>query len=200
MSNAIEKAGRPEVLTFNNLPVCYTSQLADFYQTTAKIMHNNFNRNRDKFKEEKHFFKLKGKDLIAFKRSPSKRGSVPQNVHSLIVWTKQGAARHAKMLNTEKAWEVFEALEENYFSKSTPSNSSTKSIDNQIQDCLPILWKTKKQIIRVNDGHIEFYDPKIYGIYKSDYFNKMADLVLKTINQFDDFMQETARKVRAAEL
>ena len=30
---------------------------------------------------------------------------------------KRGAARHAKMLNTDKSWEVFEALEDNYFNR-----------------------------------------------------------------------------------
>ena len=33
------------------------------------------------------------------------------------LWTKRGAARHAKMLNTDRAWEVFEALEDNYFNR-----------------------------------------------------------------------------------
>lgn len=34
---------------------------------------------------------------------------------TLYLWTRRDAARHAKMLNTEKALEVFEKLEEFYF-------------------------------------------------------------------------------------
>ena len=34
---------------------------------------------------------------------------------SIYLWTKRGAARHCKMLGTEKAWDVFELLEDNYF-------------------------------------------------------------------------------------
>ncbi len=39
-------------------------------------------------------------------------------VRSLHLWTELGAARHAKMLETDKAWDVFEQLEDNYFAMS----------------------------------------------------------------------------------
>ncbi len=35
----------------------------------------------------------------------------------LYLWTKRGAARHAKMLSTDRAWEVFEQLEDTYFNR-----------------------------------------------------------------------------------
>ncbi len=41
---------------------------------------------------------------------------------SLILWTERGAARHAKMLETDKAWEVFEKLEDNYFNHGEKSH------------------------------------------------------------------------------
>ncbi len=34
---------------------------------------------------------------------------------TLYLWTRRGAMRHAKMLNTDKAWDVFEMLEDSYF-------------------------------------------------------------------------------------
>lgn len=34
----------------------------------------------------------------------------------LYLWTKLGASRHSKMLGTDKAWDMFDELEENYFS------------------------------------------------------------------------------------
>lgn len=36
-------------------------------------------------------------------------------VRTLTLWTECGAARHAKMLNSDKAWEMFELLEETFF-------------------------------------------------------------------------------------
>lgn len=38
-------------------------------------------------------------------------------VRTATLWTERGAARHAKMLETDQAWDVFEALEDNYFGK-----------------------------------------------------------------------------------
>ena len=34
---------------------------------------------------------------------------------SLTLWTERGAARNAKMLNSDRAWDVFELLEETFF-------------------------------------------------------------------------------------
>jgi hypothetical protein len=37
-----------------------------------------------------------------------------------IYGTERGAARHAKMLDTDQAWEVFERLEDAYFRPAAP--------------------------------------------------------------------------------
>lgn len=107
---------------FQNLvPVEYQSQrvltsaqIAEYYKTTVVRIKQNFNANKDRFVAGKHFFKIDGNDLqnlrVAFgdlQISPKTR--------TLYLWTKRGAARHAKMLNTNKAWEVFEELEDCYF-------------------------------------------------------------------------------------
>ncbi|EEK9283034.1 ORF6N domain-containing protein, partial [Salmonella enterica subsp. enterica] len=46
----------------------------------------------------------------------------------------RGAARHAKMLETDQAWEVFEKLEDCYFSQKNPSVlvSCQKSYDTRV--------------------------------------------------------------------
>lgn len=36
---------------------------------------------------------------------------------TLYLWTKRGAARHAKMLSTDRARDVFELLEDTYFNR-----------------------------------------------------------------------------------
>ena len=35
-------------------------------------------------------------------------------IRHLYLWTKRGCARHAKILTTEKAWQVFEEFEDAY--------------------------------------------------------------------------------------
>lgn len=40
---------------------------------------------------------------------------IASNVNSLMLWTDKGAVRHAKILDTDQAWDVQERLEESYF-------------------------------------------------------------------------------------
>ena len=42
---------------------------------------------------------------------------------SLYLWTLQGAARHCKLVGTQKAWDVFTILENSYFDKSKLQDS-----------------------------------------------------------------------------
>lgn len=105
-------------LTHNHLPVITTELLAELYGTERQRLTNNFNRNKERFIEGKHFFLIEGDELRELKNRNSLRVSVKiaRNVRSLILWTERGAARHAKMLETDQAWEVFEKLEDHYFS------------------------------------------------------------------------------------
>jgi phage antirepressor YoqD-like protein len=95
--------------------VLTTEQLAELYGTTPDRIADNFKKNRDKFIEGSHFFKLEGPALKDFKNKGLNSPLVGKNAKSLILYTKRGAARHSKMLGTDQAWDVFDSLEENYF-------------------------------------------------------------------------------------
>ena len=104
------------VLEHNSIRVMTTEQLAEVYGCRAIHIQQNFKNNRARFVEGKHYFKLEGADLKAFKDSLENIESVVgSRAPSLILWTKQGAVRHSKMLGTERAWDVFDELEESYF-------------------------------------------------------------------------------------
>ena len=104
------------VLEHNSIRVMTTEQLAEAYGCKVIHIQQNFKNNRERFVEGKHYFKLEGADLKAFKDSLENIESVVgSRAPSLILWTKQGAARHSKMLGTERAWDVFDELEESYF-------------------------------------------------------------------------------------
>ncbi|HHN1139210.1 ORF6N domain-containing protein [Pseudomonas aeruginosa] len=98
-------------------PVVTTALLARLYGAEAKHIQNNYARNNARFESGKHFFKVEGADLADLKNKPSLRGFVGVKAKSLILWTARGAARHAKMLETNEAWDVFEKLEDCYFGK-----------------------------------------------------------------------------------
>lgn len=83
----------------------------------AKQLRQNFANNKERFTEGKHFYSLSGNELRGFKHSVEIFDSVKiaRNVNALTLWTERGAARHAKMLNSDKAWDMFELLEETFF-------------------------------------------------------------------------------------
>ncbi len=95
--------------------VITTDLLAQVYETDTDRIKQNFNRNKDKFKEGLHYFKLEGEALKAFKDEVSFSDLVGKNASSLYLWTERGANRHCKILDTPKAWEQFDNLEETYF-------------------------------------------------------------------------------------
>ncbi|EGI4127677.1 ORF6N domain-containing protein [Escherichia coli] len=113
-------------ITHNQIPVITTELLAQLYGAEVKNIQNNYARNAERFIEGKHFFKVAGDALknlrVALNYSqnlqPSLRGlQISPKARSLILWTERGAARHAKMLETDQAWDVFEKLEDCYFNK-----------------------------------------------------------------------------------
>lgn len=95
--------------------VLTTEQLADFYGTKVVNIQKNFQNNADRFVEGDHYFKLEGEALNIFK-SIAKNFPQPLKFTSrLYLWTKRGAARHCKSIGTDRAWDVFELLEDVYF-------------------------------------------------------------------------------------
>ncbi|EKK3318967.1 ORF6N domain-containing protein [Salmonella enterica] len=96
--------------------VVTTEQLAAGYGSTEQMITNNFNRNKSRFVEGKHYFKVEGEELQELKRLNSLRGLVSKYTSQLILWTERGAANHAKMLETDQAWNYFNDLTEFYFS------------------------------------------------------------------------------------
>lgn len=102
-------------ITHNQTPVITTELLAHLYGTKIKNISDNFLNNTTRFVVGKHFFKIEKNELREFKNRPETIGLVGKNARSLILWTERGAARHAKMLETDQAWEVFEKLEDCYF-------------------------------------------------------------------------------------
>ena len=104
------------VLEHNNIRVMTTEQLAEAYGCDVQHIKQNFNNNKERFTDGKHYFRLEGADLKSFKRQVENFDlPVSKFASAIYLWTKRGAARHSKMLGTERAWDVFDELEESYF-------------------------------------------------------------------------------------
>lgn len=109
-------------IKFNEEVVITTKILAQVYECDEKQIKQNYNNNKEKFIECKHYYKLEGETLRKFKQycKVENFDFVKSNVNCLYLWTRRGASRHCKMLGTDKAWEMFDTLEENYFNPKVP--------------------------------------------------------------------------------
>ncbi|EFB0086185.1 ORF6N domain-containing protein [Salmonella enterica] len=134
-------------ITHNQIPVITTELLAKLYGTERQRVTNNFNRNKERFVEGKHYFMAKGETLENLKNSLRDFQTIAPNVRKLILWTERGAARHAKMLETDQAWEVFEKLEDCYFSQKQPA--TTRQVETAV-DMLNI-----DILIQIRDGNVK---------------------------------------------
>lgn len=108
----------PKTIEQNGQRVLTTAQLAEAYGTSKSTINTNFNRNKSRYAEGKHFFFLEGAELRAFKKHLTNCKELNQ-VAKLCLWTERGALLHAKSLNTDKAWEVYDFLVEHYFRAKT---------------------------------------------------------------------------------
>lgn len=93
--------------------VLTTAQLADAYETNNDVIQKNFARNRGRYAEGRHYYCLTGDALKRFKANG--QIDVSPNLNKFYLWTEKGALLHAKSLNTDKAWEVYDELVETYF-------------------------------------------------------------------------------------
>ncbi|ENB4432520.1 ORF6N domain-containing protein [Escherichia coli] len=171
-------------VTYNQIPVITTELLARLYGTETIRIQQNHHENKSRFIEGKHFFKAVGDELRNLRlvlNESQNEVKISPKTRSLILWTERGAARHAKMLETDQAWEVFEKLEDCYFSQGkTAPTEQHPQIQQQFTDeeiillCYMQLWMEKAQDL----------SKQLYPIMKelnSSYTNKLYDIAFETI-------------------
>lgn len=76
----------------------------------------------------KHYIKLVDEELSQFKNRLENQDSL-KHASILYLWTEKGALLHAKSLNTDKAWEVYDYLVDFYFrekEETAPAVKETK--------------------------------------------------------------------------
>ncbi|EOW6548355.1 P22AR C-terminal domain-containing protein, partial [Escherichia coli] len=129
-------------VTYNQIPVITTELLAHLYGTKIKNISDNFLNNTTRFMPGKHYFKIEKNELREFKNRPETIGLVGKNARSLILWTERGAARHAKMLETDQAWDVFEKLEDCYFSQCKKNTGKQEKSTNELsaKEANSLVW------------------------------------------------------------
>lgn len=115
----------------NNQRVLTTAQIAEQYGTTTERIKDNFNSNKARYTEGKHYYCLTGEELKEFKNLVGNSDVVDKRTPKLYLWTEKGALLHAKSLNTDKAWQAYEVLVDTYFEvhqqKQLPQQNTDKA-------------------------------------------------------------------------
>lgn len=130
-------------IEFKEQRILTTKQLAEVYMCSETHIQQNFNNNIKHFEEGKHYYLLKGESLREFKRNIDLIEVAP-NVNKLYLWTERGANRHCKILDTDRAWEQFDNLEETYF-----------KVKENVQAQIPKMSKELQAIFMLDEKTVE---------------------------------------------
>jgi hypothetical protein len=104
----------PNVLEVKGIRVLTTKQIAELYGADLNTVRHNFRYNKDKYILGKHYIEVYGEELRRLKTSGEFTPSL-KYAKSAYLWTEKGALLHAKSLNTDKAWQVYDYLVDFYF-------------------------------------------------------------------------------------
>ncbi|WP_279000603.1 phage antirepressor KilAC domain-containing protein [Thomasclavelia cocleata] len=160
-----------QIIEHQNQRVLLTSQLAESYGTTTDVVTKNFNRNKERYQEGKHYFTLEGVEKKEFiDQGQFDRGL--KNAKTIYLWTERGAFLHAKSLNTDKAWEVYDSLVEHYFkSREAKPSALPSNYKEALLQLLARIEENEKLELsnKIKDQQIAELKPK------ADY----CDLILK---------------------
>lgn len=144
-----------KVMEYRNIRVLTTQQLAEAYGADAKTISYNFNHNKERYAEGKHFILLTGEDLKAFREIHD----LPSNLNKIYLWTEKGAFLHAKSLNTDRAWEVYDHLVDTYFEVKKPLTQL-----EILQQSVEVLNRHDKEIAQIDIRMDKLeYEIPLYG-------------------------------------
>ena len=146
------------VLEVNGTRVLTTAQLAECYGTDTRRISENYNSNKGRYIKDKHYFVLEGdskRDFINHTEIPY--GS---KAAKLYLWTERGCLLHAKSLGTNKAWEVYDMLVDDYF-------TSAKLVTITPEDAARILSESNISNRKVNQANVRKYaDDMLMGNFE----------------------------------
>lgn len=169
----------PTTVEVKGMKVLTTRQIAEAYGVSKDKIIYNFNYNKDRYVLGKHYIEVFGEELRRLKRTCEIQSSF-KYAKTLYLWTEKGALLHAKSLNTDKAWEVYDYLVDFYFrakeeSKETKpapvekktvvkkENQKLLRIDNPIRVFKVLLQVAEDRGIKVSSYPFKCLDSRLHG-------------------------------------
>lgn len=160
----------PRVVEIKGIRVLTTHQIAESYEVKEIQISQNFKNNRQRFTEGKHYISLSGDELRAFKNQLEKIEVVKSRTSHLYLWTEKGALLHAKSLNTDKAWQVYDYLVDFYFrikeekailTSTKPEEKEFLEIDNPIRVFRELMELAECRGIKVQSAPLQGYKSRL---------------------------------------
>lgn len=105
-----------KVIERNNARVLTSAQVAEAFGTDLGKIRYNFNYNKERYEEGKHYLVVTGKDLKDFKTECEIHTQL-KHANIIYLWTEKGVFLHAKSLGTDQAWNAYSQLVDDYFKK-----------------------------------------------------------------------------------
>lgn len=172
----------PETVEVKGMKVLTTRQIAEAYGVSKDKIIYNFNYNKDRYVLGKHYIEVFGEELRRLKRTCEIQSSF-KYAKTLYLWTEKGALLHAKSLNTDKAWKVYDYLVDFYFrAKEEPKETKPVPVDT-----VPVVSRQKDKKLPQIDNPIGVLKLLLQvaednGIGVSSYPFKTFESVLKNGN------------------
>ncbi|MBS4191779.1 ORF6N domain-containing protein [Bacillus sp. FJAT-49705] len=146
-----------QVIEREGMRVLTTTQLAQSFNVDSKIINRNYQRNRERYEQGKHFFSLAGEQLKEFKAL--RQNDVSLKFASILyLWTEKGAWMLAKSLNNDKAWQAYELLVDSYFNITKRLNSPDELLKVQGEKIVALeskLYECEKKVLAIEQNMFE---------------------------------------------
>lgn len=140
-----------QIVEYEGIRVVTTKQIAEMYGTDSKTVSHNFNRNKERYTEGKHYFLLVGDKLRSFRQN----GEYSIKAPKLYLWTERGALLLAKSINTDIAWQAYERLVDFYFEVKENKSEIVTPIEELPEEPLKITYQTSSTPVPKNPSWYE---------------------------------------------
>lgn len=167
-----------QILEHKDQRVLTTQQLADIFETDVANIKMNFKNNKARFIEEKHYYVLKGADLKAFKDLVKDIYQVDKHTPQLILWTERGANFHSKILDTDRAWEQLEIIEDTYF---RVKHQPVPQLPTTPMEIMEVMFHALKN----TNADVQYLDERLNEVEETQALS-WRDLMMKQVYDYCD--------------